>query len=332
MFSAALINDPFGDPAVYIEFKFRNDAILFDLGDLHLLPPRKILKISHVFVSHTHMDHFIGFDQMLRVCLGRDRHIHLYGPPGFLNHLENKLQAYSWNLVENYTNDFALLAAEVHERELITKQYHCRTAFSPEFVEKRPNNGVLMENDIFSVTGVFLDHKIPCLAFRLDEKSRVNIMKTALEEMDLPTGAWLMSLREHVLREDPDDTAVRVWWKDGERRVIDAYYPLGELRDSIVKITPGQRIAYVTDAIYGGDNGRRIVALSEGADHLFIEATFLNEDTRKASEKYHLTAYQAGILARQAGVKRITLFHFSPKYKKCPKRLIDEAMEAFNGG
>ena len=191
MFSAALINDPFGDPAVYIEFKYRNDAILFDLGDLHLLPPRKILKISHVFVSHTHMDHFIGFDQMLRVCLGRDRHISLFGPPGFLDHIENKLKAYTWNLVENYTNDFALLVTEVQEHQLITRRYQCRTAFTPEFIDTRPFNGTLMEGSTFSVTGVFLDHKIPCLAFRLEEKDRVISKRQSWKVWGCPPGLGL---------------------------------------------------------------------------------------------------------------------------------------------
>lgn len=81
MYSAFLINDPFGDPAVLIKSKYRHESVLFDLGDLHFLAPREILKIGHVFVSHTHMDHFIGFDTMLRICLGRNQRIRLFGPP-----------------------------------------------------------------------------------------------------------------------------------------------------------------------------------------------------------------------------------------------------------
>jgi ribonuclease BN (tRNA processing enzyme) len=37
------------------------------------------------------------------------------------------------------------------------------------------------------------------------------------------------------------------------------------------------------------------------------------------------------MLARQAGAKRMVLFHFSPKYKKAPDVLNQEAMHAFQG-
>ncbi|MDI6776193.1 MAG: MBL fold metallo-hydrolase [Syntrophales bacterium] len=332
MFNASLINDPFGDPGVYIEFKYRNEALLFDLGDLHLLPPRKLLKISHIFVSHTHMDHFIGFDHLLRVCLGRDRHISLFGPPGFHKQVENKIGAYTWNLVENYTNDFALLITEVHPEGKLTRCYHCRTAFKPEMVaEEEGFDGTLVEGSLFSVRGTFLDHKIPCLAFRFEEKSRVNIKKNVLQEMGLPVGAWLMKLKNHVLSGDDDDTPVKVSWREGGQETREKIIPLGELKATIVKITPGQKITYITDAIYNDENRRKIVALAEGSDLLFIEATFLHDDADSAAKKYHLTALQAGTLARMAGVKRISLFHFSPKYKGCGELLVEEAMQAFQG-
>jgi ribonuclease BN (tRNA processing enzyme) len=48
-----------------------------------------------------------------------------------------------------------------------------------------------------------------------------------------------------------------------------------------------------------------------------------------AAQKYHLTAGQAGALARQARAKRIVPFHFSPKYKSDPHVLAEEAMTAF---
>jgi ribonuclease Z len=108
MFSARLVNDPFGDPAVFLDMRYRREALLFDLGDIRALPPRMILKVDRIFVTHTHMDHFIGFDHLLRVCLGREKHLFLYGPPGFIDNVEGKLRAYTWNLVENYENDFRL--------------------------------------------------------------------------------------------------------------------------------------------------------------------------------------------------------------------------------
>jgi ribonuclease Z len=331
MFTAHLINDSFGDPGVYVEFKYRRTALLFDLGDIHNLNPRKLLKISHIFISHTHMDHFIGFDHLLRICLGRDLHIHLFGPPGFHQQVENKINAYTWNLVDNYQNDFALHITEVHNDRKLLRHYHCRSAFHP-IVESESEdfNGTVVSEKNFSVRGTFLDHKIPCLAYRFEERSRLNIKKNVLEEMGLPVGAWLFELKDHILNNDPDDTPVRIWCKNMPRSDEERFMPLAELKESIVKITPGQKITYVTDAGYSEENARRIVELADGADLLFIEGTFLQEDAEKAAKKYHLTARQAGMLAREAGVKRMILFHFSPKYKGSGNLLVDEASRAFD--
>lgn len=332
MFNAHLINDPFGDPGVYVEFKYRRQALLFDLGDIHNLSPRKLLKINHIFVSHTHMDHFIGFDYLLRVCLGRDCHISIFGPPGFHRQVENKINAYTWNLVENYMNDFAIHVMEVHPDYKLLRSYHCRKAFRPEidFVNES-FNGTLVEDGFFSVKGEFLDHKIPCLAYSFEEKNRINIKKNVLQEMGLPVGAWLMDLKDRILRGDPDDTPIRVWRKKGKEETGEKFIPLGELKTTIVKVTPGQKVTYITDAVYNEDNVRRIIELAQGSDLMFIEATFLHEDSDRAAQKYHLTALQAGTLARRAGVKRISLFHISPKYKGLGNVLVDEAMKAFNG-
>ena len=333
MFSARLVNDPFGDPALYLDLRYRREALLFDLGDIQGLPPRMILKIDHIFVTHTHMDHFIGFDHLLRVCLGREKHLALFGPPGFIGNVEGKLRAYTWNLVENYTNDFRLIATEIHPDRTETAVFSCRQAFRPGMERREaPFDGTILEREAYRVKAIFLDHRVPCLAFRLEEKRRVNVMKSALEEMGLPGGEWINSLKDSIYRNDPDDRSFRAWWKGEDRKIVERVLPLGELKEKIVKMTPGQKMVYISDVIYSPANAERIVELARGADVLYIEACFLEEDRQRAADKYHLTALQAGRLARLAGVKRFVLFHHSPKYRGMEERLEEEAMRAFEEG
>ncbi|HET9025382.1 MAG TPA: ribonuclease Z, partial [Burkholderiaceae bacterium] len=102
LFEPGLLNDSFGDPGLYVDFRDERRALLFDFGDVGRLPPRKLLRLSHVFVSHTHMDHFAGFDQWLRVVLGRKDRVVLTGGPEFIDRVEHKLAAYTWNVVHRY--------------------------------------------------------------------------------------------------------------------------------------------------------------------------------------------------------------------------------------
>ena len=330
MFTAHLINDPFDDPGVYIELRYRREALMFDLGDLHDLPPRKILKIRTVCISHTHIDHFIGFDHLLRICLGRDQHIALFGPPGFIAHVESKLGAYTWNLVENYTNDFVLHVTELHERHKSTRHYHCQTAFTPEVISDGEDyTGTVIDRDDLSVKAVSLDHKIPSLAYALEEKQHINILKTAVEELKLPVGPWLGELKKSIFRGDPDHTTIEIWQKQHNERVLITTLPLGMLKERIVKITPGMKISYIADARYSEDNAVKIIELAESSDIVFIEAPFPERDAERAFKKYHLTAQQAGKLARRAGAKHLALFHFSPKYRGEEQQLREEAMAAF---
>jgi ribonuclease Z len=105
---------------------------------------------------------------------------------------------------------------------------------------------------------------------------------------------------------------------------------LGELRCAVT-ITPGQKIGYVTDAADTAANRGAIIRLVAHADLLFIEAAFAAEDTALAAERAHLTTIAAGSIARQAGVRRVEPFHFSPRYAGEEARLLSEVQATFEG-
>ncbi len=328
-FHPRLVNGPLGDPALYIEMKFAGRAILFDLGEIRSLSPRRLLKISHVFISHTHMDHFIGFDHLLRILLGRNKKVHFFGPPNIINQLENKLAAYSWNLIESYPYPLDLLVTEVHPGHLITARCKSSRAFKMEGDrETKPFNGIVHEEWSFLVRAALLDHKIPCLAFALEEQAHLNIIKTELDRMGLIKGPWLQNLKEAVWKKEGDDFLLQVP-EMREGKLLEKPQPLGALRNRLLKITPGQKIGYVVDTIYNQQTREAIRSLVLEADQLFIETAFLEKDSRKAREKNHLTARQAGTLAGEAGVKRMIPFHISPKYSHDFEQVLEEADSAF---
>lgn len=329
-FSPRLINDPTGDPGLFIPFAFQHRAMTMDLGDISPLSARDILKISHVFVSHTHMDHFIGFDPLLRLVLGREKSLFFHGPAGFLKNIEGKLAAYTWNLVQNFSQKLEIHAAEIRETEIFAQQYLCQDAFIPRSSpETRQRIGpVIHEEPAFNITAAILDHGIPSIGYCLTENFHVNIRKDALESLGLIPGPWLVNFKEALFEGKDGKTVQAVPFEKGGNKGM-REFTLGDLAEKIAVITRGQKIAYVADAAYTGENVEKIVRLAEGADHLFIEAAFLEKDRSHAAAKHHLTARQAGEIAALAGVKRLTLFHFSPRYEH-PGPVFDaEAKAAF---
>jgi ribonuclease Z len=322
------VNGPFEDPGLFIPFLFEKRAILFDLGDLYSLSPKDILKISNVFVSHTHMDHFVGFDRLLRLLLGRDKSLFLYGPEGFFKNVEGKLAGYSWNLVQNYPNPFVLVVSEVHPGYIHTRRYPCRTQFEQQGQTiTTPFEGKLLDEPSLLVSAVVLDHKIPCLGFCLEEKFHININKNSLDSMGLPTGPWLNDFKQALYQnQDPDFIFELPVVAEEEKK---REFKIGDLANEIAIISPGQKITYITDVVFSEKNIETIVCFAKNSDHLFIEASFLDKHREIAQKKFHLTASQAGSLAGKAGVKALTIFHFSPRYTGQAHILKKEAFEAF---
>src|SRR5271166_1627686 len=195
LFHPSLVNGRYGDPAVYVETMFENRSLLFDLGEITALPPRKIRRIERVFVSHTHIDHFIGFDHLLRLLVGRETTIKLNGPKGFIDHVHHKLRAYQWNLVDRFATDLVFVVIEVDSLlNTNTARFRLKNGFAAEVISSDQSiDGALYSEPGFRISTAVLDHRTACLAFAIEETAHVNVWKNRLTELGLPVGAWLHS-------------------------------------------------------------------------------------------------------------------------------------------
>ena len=325
-FRPRLVNGLFEDPVLFVDFAHQRRALLFDLGDIGRLSTKDLLKVSHVFVSHTHMDHFCGFDRLLRVRLGRPRQLWLCGPQGFLANLAGKLAGYRWDLVSSYSEALNIEAVEVHPGVLRRQRFACRRGFVPDQPPREaPFDGCLVAEPEFSVTAAVLQHSGPCLGFRFSERFHVNILKPPLRALGLKVGPWINRFKAALYAEAPADSPVTAVGDDGRQ----LNFRLADLAEALVRVTAGQRIAYVTDAADTRENREAIAALIRGVDRLYIETAFLRCDAALARRRHHLTAARAGTLAGQAGVRELYPMHFSPRYTQRPALLMDEARQAF---
>jgi ribonuclease Z len=139
------------------------------------------------------------------------------------------------------------------------------------------------------------------------------------------------SVREHdghrMLPERLDALGVRgpkvgALLRDGEVEVDGRVVRLAEASEP----RPGQRFGFVMDTrpCIGAD------WLADGADLLVSESTYLGSEASEAHEHHHMTAGQAGALARRAGARRLILTHFSQRYSD-PSAFFREASSEFAG-
>lgn len=317
-----MINGPFEDPVLYVDFVFEKRALLFDAGNLRGLSTRKLLRVSDLFVSHAHMDHFGDFDWLLRLRVGRARPLRMFGPEGFIDRVMNKLKAYSWNLVRNYDDNFVITVTELHEQGKGKRaKFQCREAFEISDEESiEVSDGILVDDAMFRVRGAILDHAIPVLAFCIEEKQHVNVWKNRLAALGLPVGPWLHELKQAVFESKPDDTSILVYGQTIENEVRQSL-PFGYLRERVLQIVPGQKIGYVVDIAFNESNCQRVTDLLHSCDLLFIECAFLQDDAMIAAQRKHLTAHQAGLIAGSAQAKRVIPIHYSPRYTDREQKL-----------
>lgn len=152
--------------------------------------------------------------------------------------------------------------------------------------------GVIYEDDEFTVTCGLLHHRITAFGYRVAEKDRsgrFDIEKA--KALEIPAGPIYGQLKRKET----------VTLEDG--RVINGAELCGPTEI-------GRKIAYCTDTVYCDS----AVQLAKDADVLIHEATFAHQDAKMAFQRLHSTTTMAAQTAYGAGVRKLIMTHFSPRY------------------
>ncbi|WP_019505673.1 ribonuclease Z [Pleurocapsa sp. PCC 7319] len=152
--------------------------------------------------------------------------------------------------------------------------------------------GLVYEDNEFSVSCQLLKHRVPAHGYRIVEKNRPGMFNLdKAKALGIRPGPIYGQLKQGLV----------VTLDDG--RKISG-------KDLCGKPEIGRKVVYCTDTVFCD----AAVELAQDADVLIHEATFAHQDAEMAFEKMHSTSTMAAQVALLAGVKKLILTHFSPRY------------------
>lgn len=293
---------------------------LFDCGQgcVDPLGRSEIQAIDHLLFSHFHIDHISGFDAFFRTTYYRTSQPNVvWGPPEATQVMHARFRGVTWNLQEGMPGRWHIHA--VHP-EVIERWY---ADLGDGFSQLHPNrnlpfNGTLLDEPLFRLEAIHLDHGIPSLGYVLREKPKLNIDVDALSSLGVPPGPWLQSIKNPP---SPNEAPLEV---AGKR------YDVNDLRQRLLRETPGESIAYLTDFVMTDEARDALIPFLRECTALVCESTYRRDDTDLAERNFHLTSRQTAELARDAGAGRLILIHVSDRYTPDEwLALLAEAREVF---
>lgn len=285
---------------------------LFDCGMARRLGAGDCKSLRCLFITHTHVDHFSNFDTVLRNQLGLNRTVTICGPAGIAKNVQARALSYTWNLIRR--------RAVVYEiRELDEDGMTRWELYPPRWELRRIERVKLTDNECFRDNGIsvryeLLDHKIPSVAYRMEEDSTVNI-----GDFDWAPGPWIRELKEAY------DTGDRERMIEVEPGVTKSS---GELF-SLLFVKQGKSFGFAMDHVPSPENHKKLVRLWKDATTAVIEGYFRECDRPYALRHYHSTVKDSGRVAREAGVERLILTHHSRRYFSELEDMLEEGYAEF---
>jgi len=302
----------FDDPLLLIRVRPTGRALLFDCGKIHHLAKRVYTSIDAIFISHAHMDHFMGMDSVIRHSHASPRTIDIFGPPGLSGRMAHKFACYDWNLADTFWGNFRV--NEVKGSRIAGTLYCGAEAFAAHKEGER--GGALYSNRHLTVTSALCEHRIAVLAFRIDEGAAFVLDETRMAQEGVRKGEWLKAMEKLFHAGEMEGNAIRFPWSSGnlveERLERDA----AALYQRIRKFEQPASIGYVTDIGFSGENMEKLEGLLSGVTLLVCECAFLAADHNKARLSRHLCTTDLNNLLDRLRPRYVLPMHFSKTYQK----------------
>lgn len=300
------------DPCLVIRDRPIHQSIILDCGALSHVAKREMKPVRAIFVSHAHMDHFMGFDAFLRQVHASPRSIDLFGPAGFADRVEARLGGYDWNLAETYWCTF--MVHEIQREEVLSFKFSGPERFARSTAGVNPREKVIYTLNHMEVSAELLDHRIPVLAFRVRERKIFGVDLEKMNGLDLLQGDWLCELKRLFFTDWPKSGPLKVLRKlNGlvrEEIVADAR----GLYESISAERSSASIGYLTDIGFHPENRDKAARFLGDVSLLVAECAFLKADLAKARSSHHLCTADVNDLLEQVQPDFFLPIHLSKTY------------------
>lgn len=314
-----LVNGSTGDPVLLMDYPDRDDALLLDAGDNSPLTLKQLADLRAVFITHHHVDHFIGLDRIVRANIDADKTVSIIGPTGTIQKVYDRIRSYEYQFFP--FQKIVLHVSDVTADTICSARLDCGRRFPPPEVQKTPRNGLaIFETETLSVDACEADHTVPCLSYAVAEKPGYYLDPQALAGGCLKPGPWIGEVLTHLRSEQPQEPSLKI---DG------GLYMIKDLAARYFKLSTGARLAFITDTLMSPAARPRLLKLARGATRLYCDSFYLDTQKSSAEKHRHTTARQAAEFAAEAGVEELILIHFAGRYVGRYDRLVDEARSIF---
>ncbi len=301
------------DPVLYLRVRPTGRALMFDCGQIHHLAKRVLKSVDALFISHAHMDHFMGIDTFIRNNHVSPRTIDIYGPPGMAGKTARKLAGYDWNLSE--PSWCSLRVHEVFPDRTATYVLPGAEGFPCRFDREEPRPGKLIHrDDALTVETDLCDHKIPSLMYRIMEQPAFSLEEKKLEQAGLIRGNWLRILKKRFYGGFLDQEPLTVLRRRDETVREEIVSDARALYETIRADEQPAAIGYLTDVGFSDENLVKILSLMEEVTLLVCECSFLAGDRDKARISYHLSTTDLNHLMDRLRPPFVLPMHLSKSY------------------